>query len=89
MLSFRYSVIFIIMAVLLTSVTFAGQNANAKVALDLYTAMPTTESNSGTTSLDGIGADTDIYVKVYLQDVLNIELYRINIKDLFLIAWEL
>ena len=79
MLSFRYSVIFVIMAVLLTSVTFAGQNANAKVALDLYTAMPTTESNSGTTSLDGIGAETDIYVKVYLQDVLNIELYRINL----------
>ncbi len=79
MLSFRYSVIFVIMVALLTSVTFAGQNANAKVALDLYTVLTVSPSNTGTTSLDGIGADTDIYVKVYLQDVSNIELYRINL----------
>ena len=79
MLSFRYSLIFVIMVLLLTSVTFGGQNANAKVALDLYTELTISTTNTGTTSLDSIGPDTDIYVKVYLQDVSNIELYRINL----------
>ena len=79
MLSFRYSAIFLIMVLLFTSVTFGGQNANAKVALDLYTELTISTTNTSTTSLDSIGPDTDIYVKVYLQDVANIELYRINL----------
>ena len=45
MLSFRSSVIFIIMVGLFISLAFGGQNANAKVAIDLYTAMPNTDSN--------------------------------------------
>ncbi len=90
MLSFRYSLIFVIMVVLFTSVSFAGQNANAKVALDLYTEFPTNTSNSGKDTLMNIVQDTDIYVKVYLQDVSNIIGYQVDILiDSTKLSWVL
>jgi hypothetical protein len=66
MTSFRITFIFILMVLLIGSLTFGGQNANGKVVLDLYKAMPTNTVNSGTTLLDSIGPNINIYVKAYL-----------------------
>ncbi len=75
MISYRTSVVFTLLIIFLATLSFAGQNANATVELDLYTAAPTTTSNSGNNTLTGIGPDTDIYVKVYLKNVSNMFIY--------------
>ncbi len=81
-------IIVIIKLIIITSLSFAGQNAGATVTLDLYTSYPTYGSNMGTTSLYNIGPDTDIYVKVYLKNVSNIELYQVDLLiDSLLLEW--
>lgn len=79
MISYRTSVVFMLLIIFLATLSFAGQNADATVELDLYTAAPTTTSNSGNNSLTGIGPNTDIYVKVYLKDVSNLFLYEVKL----------
>jgi len=79
MISYRTSVVFTLLIIFLATLSFAGQNANATVELDLYAEVPTTTSNSGNDTLTGIGPDTDIYVKVYLKNVSNLFIYEVKL----------
>ena len=89
MTKLKYALTAMLMIFCVASLTYGGQNSGASVTVDLYSAAPTTTSDQGNSTITDIDADTDIYVKVYLNDVSNLFLYYVELLiDPNKLTWE-